>query len=107
MRISPEITIGHILQAGVVAGSVLIGGFSFLAAMREELHQTRIVIAADVAGIEARVRVLESRRSEDDVFRAETRRVLAEISATLQKIQIDMARRAQTDQTLLLPTDPG
>jgi hypothetical protein len=84
-RFTPDINLGHLLQAVVVIGSIAVGYGTL---------QSRIT------GVETRLDVVEraikERRAEEREFSTEMRAALADIQRILTDIRVQAATRAGT-----------
>jgi len=94
---SPDITLGHLLQAAVViitGGGGILGGYLSL---RSDLDTERAEYRVALAGHEARLseaeRELDDRRREDRVFQAEMRAALERVMQTLADMQAELVQK--------------
>jgi hypothetical protein len=94
---SPDITLGHLLQAAVVlvaGGGGILGGYLNL---RSDLDMERAEYRVALAGHEARLaeaeRELDDRRREDREFQAEMRTALDRVMATLGDLRTELVQK--------------
>ena len=94
---SPDITLGHLLQAGVViltGGGGILGGYLSL---RSDLDLARGEYRVALAGHEARLteaeRELDERRREDRQFQAEMRAALERVMTTLADMRAELVQK--------------
>ncbi|HZK91183.1 MAG TPA: hypothetical protein VFC56_13640 [Stellaceae bacterium] len=94
---SPDITLGHLLQAGVViitGGGGLLGGYLSL---RSDIDMQRAEYRVALAGHEARIaeteRELDERRQEDRQFQAEMRGALERVMQTLADMRAELVQK--------------
>jgi len=94
---SPDITLGHLLQAVVVVvtgGGGLLGGYLSL---RSDIDVQRSEYRVALAGHEARLaqaeHELDDRRREDRQFQAEMRASLARVMETLASLRADLVQK--------------
>lgn len=94
---SPDITLGHLLQAVVVVvtgGGGILGGYLSL---RNDIDMQRAEYRVALAGHEARLdeaeRQLDERRREDQQFQAEMRAALERVMETLGDLRTEVAQK--------------
>jgi hypothetical protein len=94
---SPDITLGHLLQAGVViltGGGGILGGYLSL---RSDIDMARAEYRVALAGHEARLaeaeRALDERRQEDRQFQAEMRTALERVMQTLADMRAELVQK--------------
>ena len=94
---SPDITLGHLLQAGVViltGGGGILGGYLSL---RNDIDLQRAEYRVALAGHEARLaeaeRELDDRRREDREFQAEMRAALDRVMQTLGDMRAELVQK--------------
>jgi hypothetical protein len=94
---TPDITLGHLLQAGVViiaGGGGVLGGYLSL---RGDLDAQRAEYRVALAGHEARLAVVEreldERAREDREFQAEMRAALERIMEALSGIRTELVQK--------------
>ena len=94
---SPDVTLGHLLQAAVViitGGGGILGGYLSL---RSDLDTARAEYRVALAGHEARLaeaeRELDDRRHEDLQFQAEMRASLDRVMQSLSDLRTELAQK--------------
>src|SRR5579862_1855677 len=94
---SPDVTLGHLLQAAVVlvtGGGGILGGYLSL---RNDLDVQRAEYRVALASHEARLaeaeRELDDRRREDREFQAEMRAALERVMETLAGIRTELVQK--------------
>ncbi len=94
---SPDITLGHLLQAAVViitGGGGILGGYLSL---RSDLDTERAEYRVALAGHEARLaeteRELDDRRHEDQQFQTEMRASLERVMEGLGDLRTELAQK--------------
>jgi len=94
---SPDITLGHLLQAGVVliaGGGGILGGYLSL---RSDIDMQRAEYRVALAGHEARLaeaeRELGERRQEERQFQAEMRASLERVMETLGDLRAEIVQK--------------
>ena len=94
---SPDVTLGHLLQAGVViitGGGGILGGYLSL---RADLDMQRTEYRVALAGHEARIgeieRAIEDRRREDRQFQAEMRASLERVMEAIGGLRTELVQK--------------
>ncbi len=94
---TPDINLGHLLQALVVVTTVgggLVGGYLSL---RGDLDVQRAEFRVTLAGHEARLnfaeRVLDERRTEDRQFQAEMRAALGRVMQAIGDLRTELVQK--------------
>jgi len=94
---TPDITLGHLLQAGVVVvagGGGILGGYLSL---RADVEMQRAEFRVALAGHEARLTVaereLDERRQEDRQFQAEMRAALARVMDAIAGLHTELVQK--------------
>jgi hypothetical protein len=94
---TPDITLGHLLQAGVV---IIAGGGGVLGAylsLRGDIDTQRTEYRVALAGHETRLAVVEreldERAREDREFHAEVRAALGRVMESLADIRTEVAQK--------------
>src|SRR5262245_29083367 len=94
---TPDINLGHLLQAGVLAASVAGGILGGYLGLRADLDQQRAEFRVALAGHEARLglteRLLDERRSEDRQFQTEMRAALDRVMRSLADIRTELVQK--------------
>ena len=95
---SPDITLGHLLQAVVVVvagGGGILGGYLSL---RSDIDLQRAEYRVALAGHEARLvqaeRELDDRRHEDRAFQAEMRAALERVIEAIAGLRTELVQKA-------------
>ena len=94
---TPDITLGHLMQALVVLSAVgggIVGGY---VSLRSDLDLQRGEFRVAVAGHEARLalveRQLEQRRNEDRQFQAEMRGALDRVMQAIAGLRTELVQK--------------
>ena len=94
---TPDINLGHLVQAIVVIATVgggILGGYLSL---RADLDQQRAEFRVALAGHEARLtvaeRLLDERRTEDREFQAEMRTQLQRVMQAIADLKTDLVHK--------------
>jgi len=94
---TPDINLGHLVQAVVVVATVDGGVLAGYLSLREELGAQRADFRATLAGHEARLtfaeRVLEERRAEDRVFQSEMRAALERVMKAIGDLRTELVQK--------------
>ena len=99
---TPDITLGHLMQALVVLSTVgggIVGGY---VSLRSDLDLQRAEFRVAVAGHEARLslaeRQLEQRRNEDRQFQAEMRGALDRVMQAIAGLRTELVQKQDRRQ---------
>ena len=99
---TPDITLGHLMQALVVLSTVgggIVGGY---VSLRSDLDLQRAKFRVAVAGHEARLslaeRQLEQRRNEDRQFQAEMRGALDRVMQAIAGLRTELVQKQDRRQ---------
>jgi hypothetical protein len=94
---TPDINLGHLVQAVVVVATVGGGVLGGYLSLRSDLDLQRAEFRVALAGHEARLtvaeRVLEQRHAEDRQFQAEMRAALDRIMHGLADLKTDLVQK--------------
>jgi hypothetical protein len=94
---SPDITLGHLLQAAVVivtgGGGILGGYLSLRSDLDMERAEYRVALAAHEARLGEAERELADRRREDREFQAEMRAALERVMVTLGDLRTELVQK--------------
>ena len=94
---SPDITLGHLLQAAVVVitggGGILGGYLSLRSDVDAERAEYRVALAAHEARLSEAERELEDRRHEERAFQAEMRAALERVMQTLFDMRAELGQK--------------
>ena len=94
---TPDINLGHLVQAVVVVATVGGGILAGYLSLREELGVQRTDFRAALAGHEARLmfaeRVLDERRTEDRQFHAEMRAALERVMKAIGDLRAELVQK--------------
>jgi hypothetical protein len=94
---SPDITLGHLLQAAVVivtgGGGILGGYLSLRSDLDTERAEYRVALAAREARLSEAERELDDRRREEREFQAEMRAALTRVMETLAGIRTELVQK--------------
>jgi len=93
LRYSPEVTLGHLIQAVTLA--VMIGGGAITSylSLRADIAASGERATKAIADMNARVLVLESRREMDARFQLETRRDLGRLLDAVSDLKVQLVRK--------------
>jgi hypothetical protein len=94
---SPDITLGHLLQAAVVivtgGGGILGGYLSLRGDLDVQRAEYRVALAAHEARLAVTERELDDRRREDREFQAEMRAALVRVMESLAGIRTELVQK--------------
>ena len=94
---TPDITLGHLVQAAVLVASVAGGVFGGYLELRADLDRARTEYRVALAGEEARLaaaeRLLDERRSEDRQFQSEMHAQLDRVMQSLADIRTELVQK--------------
>src|SRR5947207_10746547 len=91
---TPEIHLGHLVQAVVIVASVgggILGGYlSLRADLEQQRAEFRVALAGHAARLTVAERLLDERRLEDREFQAEMRAQLQRLMQALADLKTDL-----------------
>jgi len=94
---SPEVTLGHLLQATVIVFTVGGGIVSAYVSLRTDLERERAEFRIAAADYDARLtnaeRELADRQAEDREFRSETRTALSRIMGAIADLRTQIVQK--------------
>ena len=94
---TPDITLGHLVQAVVVIATVGGGVLGGYLSLRSDLELQRAEFRVALAGHEARLtvteRLIEERRTEDRQFRAEMRAALERVMQAIGDLRTALVHK--------------
>jgi hypothetical protein len=94
---TPDINLGHLMQAGVliasVAGGILGGYLGLRADIERQGSEFRVALASHEARLALTERLLNERRGEDRQFQAEMRAALDRVMQTLADIRTELVQK--------------
>jgi hypothetical protein len=94
---SPDITLGHLLQAAVfllAGGGGILGGYlSLRTDLDTQRAEYRVALAAHEARLAQTEHELDDRRREDRVFQTEMRASLERVMATLADMRTELVQK--------------
>lgn len=94
---SPDITLGHLLQAAVVlitgGGGILGGYLSLRSDLDTQRAEYRVALAAHEARLTEDERELNDRRNEDRAFQAEMRGAVDRVMQTLADMRAELVQK--------------
>ncbi|HWB50164.1 MAG TPA: hypothetical protein VG651_13720 [Stellaceae bacterium] len=94
---SPDITLGHLLQAAVVlvagGGGILGGYLSLRGDIDAGRAEYRVVLAAHETRLNQAERELDERRREDRAFQAEMRAALERVMQALGDMRTELVQK--------------
>jgi hypothetical protein len=96
-RFSPEINLGHVLQATVLLLTVGGGAVTSYISLRTEIENLRSEVDVQIASHELRIgaaeRALEQRRVDERDFQGEMRSALARIIDAIADLRIQIVQK--------------
>ena len=94
---TPDITLGHLVQAVVVVATVGGGVLGGYLSLRSDLEMQRAEFRVALAGHEARLlvaeRLIEERRTEDRQFEADMRAALERVMQAIADLRTALVRK--------------
>ena len=94
---TPDITLGHLVQAVVVVATVGGGVLGGYLSLRSDLEAQRAEFRVALAGHEARLlvaeRLIEERRTEDRQFEADMRAALERVMQAIADLRTALVRK--------------
>jgi len=94
---SPDITLGHLLQAAVVlitgGGGILAGYLNLRGDLDTERVEYRVALAAHEARLTEAERELDDRRRDDRQFQAEMRAALAQVMEAIGGLRTELVQK--------------
>ena len=94
---SPDITLGHLLQAAVVlitgGGGILAGYLSLRSDLDMERAEYRVALAAHEARLTEAEHELADRRNDDRAFQAEMRAALDRVMQSLSDLRAELGEK--------------
>jgi hypothetical protein len=94
---TPDITLGHLVQAVVVIATVGGGVLGGYLSLRSDLETQRAEFRVALAGHEARLvvaeRLIEERRTEDRQFEADMRAALERVMQAIADLRTSLVRK--------------
>ena len=94
---SPDITLGHLLQAAVVliagGGGILSGYLSLRSDLDTQRAEYRVTLAAHEARLSVAEREIDDRRREERQFQAEMRASLDRVMQTLADMRTELVQK--------------
>jgi hypothetical protein len=96
-QFTPEITLGHLIQAlvlvGTIGGGILGGYFSLRSDLDAQRGEFRVALAGHETRLVIAERRFEERRSEDRQFQAEMRAALDRIGQAIADLRTELAQK--------------
>lgn len=90
LRYSPEVTLGHLIQAVTLVAMIGGGAITSYMSLRADIAASAERAGKAVADMNARVLVLEARREMDERFQLETRRDLARLLDAINDLKVQL-----------------
>lgn len=94
---TPDIHLGHLVQAVVivttVGGGVLGGYMSLRADLEQQRNEFRVALTGHEARLAAAERILDERRVEDREFQAEMRAQLQRLMQAVADLKTDLVQK--------------
>jgi hypothetical protein len=96
-RFSPEINLGHLMQAGVLVLTIGGGAVTSYISLRGDIEQLRADLTVQIASHELRIealeRAVEQRRLDERDFRAEMRAALSQIINAIGDLRTQIVQK--------------
>jgi hypothetical protein len=96
-RFSPEINLGHLMQAGVLVLTIGGGAVTSYISLRGDIEQLRADLTVQIASHELRIealeRAVEQRRLDERDFRAEMRAALSRIIDAIGDLRTQIVQK--------------
>ena len=96
-RFSPEINLGHLLQAVVILVTIGGGAITSYISLRSDIQQVRTDFAVKVGEHEVRLATMEhaseDQRKEVREFQGEMRSAISRVTEILNDVRIQLGRR--------------
>ena len=96
-RFSPEINLGHLMQAGVLVLTIGGGAVTSYISLRGDIEQLRADLTVQIASHELRIetleRAVEQRRLDERDFRAEMRAALSQIIDAIGDLRTQIVQK--------------
>lgn len=105
-RYSPEITLGHLIQAVTLIAMVGGGAITSYVSLRSDIQSASARAAEAAAALNARLVIIETRREVDDRFQVETRRDLGRLLDTVTDIRVQLVGKQDKQGSLTPPLPP-
>lgn len=90
LHYSPEVTLGHLIQAVTLVAMIGGGAITSYMSLRADIAMSAERAGKAVADMNARVLVLEARREMDERFQLETRRDLARLLDAISDLKVQL-----------------
>lgn len=97
LHYSPEVTLGHLIQAVTLVAMIGGGAITSYMSLRADIAASAERAGKAVADMNARVLVLEARREMDERFQLETRRDLARLLDAISDLKVQLVRKQDRD----------
>jgi hypothetical protein len=92
-RFSPDITLGHLIQAVTLVAMIGGGAITSYVSLRAEIGAAAERASKGISDINARVVVLETRREIDERFQTEARRDLGRLLDAVNDLKIQLVSK--------------
>lgn len=96
-RFSPEINLGHLMQAGVLVLTIGGGAVTSYISLRGDIEQLRADLTVQIASHELRIealeRAVEQRRLDERDFRGEMRAALSRIIDAIGDLRTQIVQK--------------
>ncbi len=96
-RFSPEINLGHLMQAGVLVLTIGGGAVTSYISLRGDIEQLRADLTVQIASHELRIealeRAVEQRRRDERDFRGEMRAALSRIIDAIGDLRTQIVQK--------------
>ena len=90
LRYSPEVTLGHLIQAVTLVAMIGGGAITSYMSLRADIAASTERAGKAIGDINARVLVLEARREMDERFQIETRRDLGRLIEAVNDLRVQL-----------------
>lgn len=98
-RFSPEVTLGHLIQAATLITMIGGGALTSYVSLRNDIALSGERSGKAIADVNARVLVLEARREIDERFQQEARRDLGRLLDAVADLRVQLVRKQDSSST--------
>lgn len=94
LRYSPEVTLGHIIQAVTLIAMIGGGAITSYVSLRTDIASASERSARAIAETNARVLAIEVRRTSDESFQNQTRQDLRDLLNSVNEVKVQLVGKA-------------
>lgn len=98
-QFSPEVTLGHLIQAITLITMIGGGAITSYVSLRNDIAVSGERSGKAIADVNARVLVLETRREIDERFQQEARRDLGRLLEAVADLRVQLVRKQDSSST--------